>query len=300
MNENLSDDELVSAILDGEADDADRARLEADPALQQRLASFRQVSQQVASATAPPSVDGRESAIAAALAAAPVEVSNVTSITAARRRPWLVAAAAVAAVAVLAPLGFLALEDLGDGTGTDTEIASGSEDPEEAGVTPLSTTPSTTGSGGPTEPGPGLGPDGGPSNGMAAHLGDLPDDRAVASAVANYTATSTTQPSGPSPTPQPTTPPTSSGPPATDPPATSSTVDPTSNPAPSEPGTGTPVGELPCLDVAARWQPVELVAEATYQGIEAVIVVRGTDPDRTAMVLDRSTCELIAEVPIET
>ncbi len=302
MNEHLSDDELVSSILDGEADDAARARLEADPALKARLASFRQVSGQVGAASGTPSEEGRDAAIAAALAASTIEgVTNVTTLATSARRPWLLAAAAVAAVAVLLPLGFLVSGNIGGNDPSGGEIASGVDEPDVE-VPPGSTTPSDPGSGG-ESPGNGDSPDGrpvGPSNGMAAHLGDLPDNNAVATAVANYTATSTTVPSNPSSgnNPPATTPPTSSSPPATEPTVTPPTEAPPSS-VPGDPGTGTPVGNLPCLDVAAQWEPIELMAEATYQGIDAVIVVRGTEPDRTAVVIDSATCEVITEVALE-
>src|SRR5688572_8576296 len=63
------DDELVAAVLDGEATADERARVEADPALRARLAQFAEVRRRVAApVTVPP--DARERAMAAALAEA--------------------------------------------------------------------------------------------------------------------------------------------------------------------------------------------------------------------------------------
>jgi len=60
------DDELVSAVLDGEASADERARVEADPASRQRLAELRAVRDLVAAPVPVPS-EAREAAIAAAL-----------------------------------------------------------------------------------------------------------------------------------------------------------------------------------------------------------------------------------------
>lgn len=61
------DDELVSAVLDGEATPDERARVEADPVLSARLAEFRAVRDAVAAPVPAPA--DRERAIAAAMAA---------------------------------------------------------------------------------------------------------------------------------------------------------------------------------------------------------------------------------------
>jgi hypothetical protein len=124
------DDELVSAVLDGEATDAERARITAEPALQARLVELGAARDALA---VPVKIDDstREAGLAAALAAAsepggilagepgaktssghqvasePATGTNATGSEvvdlAARRRTRLtVAAAAVAAVVVLA------------------------------------------------------------------------------------------------------------------------------------------------------------------------------------------------------
>lgn len=52
-----ADDGLVSAVLDGEATDEDRSRVEADPALRQRLERFRAVAENVSTPPELPSAD---------------------------------------------------------------------------------------------------------------------------------------------------------------------------------------------------------------------------------------------------
>lgn len=112
-------DELASALLDGEADDADRARL-ADPAVraevERRQAGLARAQAAVA---APVAVDpaARDAAIAAALAAADEPASTGADELAARRaaagrglRLVGVAAAVVAALAV----GIAAFSGSGD------------------------------------------------------------------------------------------------------------------------------------------------------------------------------------------
>lgn len=123
------DDELVSAVLDGEATDADRARVAADPRLQARLVELREVRDAVAG---PVLVDdaAREAGLAAALAAASEAggllasgstngtdgqapgdppAGQVVDLSARRRTRLAVAAAAVAAVVVLAVVVPLAI-----------------------------------------------------------------------------------------------------------------------------------------------------------------------------------------------
>lgn len=62
------DDEIVSAVLDGEATDDERARVEADPAARRRLAELADLRRHLAAPVAVPD-DAREQALAAALAA---------------------------------------------------------------------------------------------------------------------------------------------------------------------------------------------------------------------------------------
>lgn len=63
-----TDDELVSAVLDGEATAEERARVAADPVLSARLAEFTAVAEAVGAPVAPPRADARDAALAAAVA----------------------------------------------------------------------------------------------------------------------------------------------------------------------------------------------------------------------------------------
>lgn len=128
----LPDDELVSAVLDGEATAEEVARVEADPALRARLEELRRLSTRVA--TPPPTAPAlaaREDLIAAALTAAGRDerdapesghVAEVVDLGARRRvpPPWVLGVAAAIAVLVLLAVP-LALRD--DGTKQDTAAA---------------------------------------------------------------------------------------------------------------------------------------------------------------------------------
>lgn len=63
-----TDDEIVSAVLDGEATAEERARVAADPVLSARLAEFTAVAEAVGAPVAPPRADARDAALAAAVA----------------------------------------------------------------------------------------------------------------------------------------------------------------------------------------------------------------------------------------
>ncbi len=93
-------DELVSAYVDDELTDADRARVEADPDLLEQVQRFRAVARAVSAPVPPPPADHRQQAVAAALAAS-ATAGNVRSLDVARARrrsPRVVAIASVAAV----------------------------------------------------------------------------------------------------------------------------------------------------------------------------------------------------------
>jgi hypothetical protein len=124
------EDELVSAVLDGEATPAERARVEGDPRLRARLASFTAVREAVGEV--PPVADAaRDASIANALdratdAAFQQPGPDAHSLAAARSRrrrrvATIVAAAAVAVVAV--PLLAIALT----GRRTEEKLASTGE-----------------------------------------------------------------------------------------------------------------------------------------------------------------------------
>ncbi len=95
-------DELVSAVLDGEATDAERAQVDTDPVLSERLEELRAVRDALAVTTTLPSDREREAAITAAIRSAPVDLQSRR-----QRRSRLVRVAAIAA-AVLAFAGIAA------------------------------------------------------------------------------------------------------------------------------------------------------------------------------------------------
>jgi flagellar basal body-associated protein FliL len=101
----FSDDELVSAVLDGEATDEETARVAADPELSTRLAELRSAHDAVATAAIDlPADDVRDVAIAAALAAsAPPDVVDLQ----ARRRHRRALQVTSIAAAVLVLLGVI-------------------------------------------------------------------------------------------------------------------------------------------------------------------------------------------------
>jgi hypothetical protein len=128
------EEELASALADGEAGDAEAARA-TEPEVARALAMHRQVARLVAGPVEPPSEDDRERAIAAALAAfdeAPAELAapaagdELAARRARKRLPAWVAAVA-AALVVLAGLGLLATLASDDGT-TDERATSAADE----------------------------------------------------------------------------------------------------------------------------------------------------------------------------
>ena len=121
------DDDLVAAVLDGEATPEERARVEADPVLAARLAEFEAVRDLVATPVQPASSADREKAVAAAKVAIRHQ-ADVVPFAAVRRQEttrFLTAAAIV--LVVLFGVGFLATQ-MGDDAGGEDSAASGSED----------------------------------------------------------------------------------------------------------------------------------------------------------------------------
>lgn len=127
-----SDDELVSAVLDGEATAEEAARVHADPELRRRLEAFRGVAAAVAAPPPNSSVDQREVLLAAALGAAAepepevegeASGAEVIPLGRSRRMPptYLIGIAAAAVLLVLLAVP-LALRDGGRGSG-DTQTA---------------------------------------------------------------------------------------------------------------------------------------------------------------------------------
>jgi len=132
-------DELVSAVLDGEADAATRAQVEADPALRARLEDLRAVRDLVAAPVVPldtiTAARLRRSAIRAEHPAATAQRSNVGR--------WLLSAAAVLLLVALAipVLGSLdGVGDNGDAGGDDQATASLESADDEAATESLDAT----------------------------------------------------------------------------------------------------------------------------------------------------------------
>lgn len=111
------EDDLVSRVLDGDADDEQRRAVQADPRLRDRLALLEQVRADLRRVE-PVGADDRDATINAAMAAAtgPDVVTPIGSARSARWRRGLGIVAAVAAAVVLVPV--LALT-LGRGSETD-------------------------------------------------------------------------------------------------------------------------------------------------------------------------------------
>lgn len=115
MSNKRFDDEVLSAIIDGEADAATVASVEADPAARDRLERMRQGVLLVAKPVAEATAERRSASIAAALATA-YSAPEVTSLTAVRqdrendkkrtgpKKLWLAGVAAAAAFLIAIPL----------------------------------------------------------------------------------------------------------------------------------------------------------------------------------------------------
>ena len=115
------DDELASAYLDDDASTEERARVEGDPALRDRVEQLRRARDLLASSSLEPAPESvRELAIRAALDA--TVVIDLTAERARRRVRWASIAAAI--VVVLGVTGILA-RSLGDSSSTSTDTAAG-------------------------------------------------------------------------------------------------------------------------------------------------------------------------------
>lgn len=121
-------DEILSAIIDGEADPEIVADVAADPAASARLAQLQSVVSMVGAPVADAEPDRRRASIAAAMAAAS-PAPEVTSLAVARQqrestrrgmpaRQWLGLAAAAVALVIVIPL-IANLRSDGDETATD-------------------------------------------------------------------------------------------------------------------------------------------------------------------------------------
>lgn len=121
-------DELVAAYLDGEATPAERAIVEGDAELMERVAILSQVVSLVSEPVAPPPADVRRAHIAAALGAS-ATAPNVTSMAAKRKRRFSTSQIAAAAAAVVALFAVpIALSQSGsDDDDQSTAVAAGDD-----------------------------------------------------------------------------------------------------------------------------------------------------------------------------
>ena len=114
-------DELVSAVLDGEADAAERARVESDPALRARLAELRAVRDKVAAEVAP-----LDTVTATRLRHAALDATSDARPARGTRSPrvgrWL---ASVAAVVLLIAIAIPVLGSLGGESNYDSADSGG-------------------------------------------------------------------------------------------------------------------------------------------------------------------------------
>lgn len=111
-------DELVSAYLDGEVTDEERARVEADPELASRVAALRSITARLAAPVDPPAA--RDRWIAAAVSSLPTPVAP-------RRPRWLAPASAVAAIAACFGL-VVGMNQLGRGSSDSATNSAGSSE----------------------------------------------------------------------------------------------------------------------------------------------------------------------------
>lgn len=132
-------DEILSAIIDGEADDHTVSAVAADPAATARLVQLRNAVDLVATPVPDATPERRSASIAAAMAAATPASPEVTSLAAARHerttktpartestRQWLVLAAAAIALVVAIPLA-LQLR-----SGNDADVATADDTSADA------------------------------------------------------------------------------------------------------------------------------------------------------------------------
>jgi hypothetical protein len=118
-------DELASAYLDGDATPAERAQVEADPALVRRVAELGVVRAALGAPGPSAGAETRDRAITAALATASPPAATVTPIDRHRssRRALVVLGAAAAAVAVIAAVAVVATRSSNTGTSTSAGVS---------------------------------------------------------------------------------------------------------------------------------------------------------------------------------
>jgi hypothetical protein len=291
------DDELATALVDGEATPEEQARLADDPALAARVEQLRAVRAMVGATPEPPPAEAREQAIRAALAEAALAEAATSAPVAAgagsgpaagsppplppvdldarrnRRRAWLPAAAAAAVALVLGfgALGALSGRDQGnDDVATfvarDGSTEGGAES-DRAGENALAGGGATTTAGAATTlaaadaggADPTQGTTSASGDAALAQLGPVDDEAAL---VAALQAARTTVAANPEPTPAPSTIATSEQPP--------------------------PAAACPAPDGAA------VVAEVIWQGQPAWVAVGGSP--EVATVISAGDCAVLAEV----
>src|SRR5215204_4706772 len=130
------DDDLVSAYLDGEATPDERARVEHDPRLQQRLAEFRRVAAAVGTPQLSADTPDRDALLARAVAQSPIERRStpassgpdasapVVDLAARRRRNTIILSAAAAIIVVALAVPALLRDSDSNEVGTGLEVAS--------------------------------------------------------------------------------------------------------------------------------------------------------------------------------
>ncbi len=270
-----TDDELVSAVLDGEATADERARVAADPALSVRLAEFAAVADALRAPATPPSADARDAAIAAAVAEGRRPAQVVVALRP-RRSTGSFLAVAAAVLVVLLFAGFLvgqvgdrnetedSASEAGDDSGSDRVAeAGGATASDEATVEPG--TDDTTASFGESAP---------------IELGAVADEAALREALV---ASEALDALGVSPT-------------------TRSTLLPPTTTAPQD-GDAVSGGTEACLVRLEESNPaldgVLLEGTAAYAGTEAVVYVFATvDGDTRVEVVTADTCEILVSFPL--
>ncbi len=302
-----SDDEVVSAVLDGEATPAEVARVEADPVLRARVGVLGAVAARVAEpVTVDPTLEDRHLAAARAAwetqttPAAPGDRATAVTELATRRRRrttrTFAAAAAIAVLVLVLPVLVAVLTRSTD-PGDDETAAARAEptstvvaaDTGDAAREPAAATAEATPDGGASAADPGVTPTTVP-DAAPTDLGDLgavadPDAlrvRVDAALVARASMAAPEASEAPTSTAAVTAP---------DPPTT------TVAPGPPVAAAATDA----CLDEVTEAGGVapRATAEATIAGVpRAVYVVDTADGTSQVVVVDPTTCAVVARLPL--
>lgn len=264
----FSDDELVSAVIDGEATDEEIARVRDDPALSSRLVELRDVRDALASSTiTTPSARERDAAVAAAVSAA-ISAARVDlqTLRARRRHRTVQVASIAAALLVLVGIigGLLALARRSDRPSNSTAAREAASGPTPAAAASGAASP--TGVANQSAP-------------VVADLGTFATRDALIVAARDAAGNAAfTQASR-----------SAAAPGASAAPAPQSPLD--SGASQADGTQSTP--STPC----ASQPDVQLVSRATLDGQPVIVVVRGTAPQQTLDVYDTS-CMLSFTAPL--